>query len=114
MKPVRAAAVDIGTNSVRLLIADVAFLEDKITLNTIKRLMTITRLGEGVDDSGMLKREAIERTLRVLRDYRSFMRQEQAQACEAVATSAVRDAANASAFMEPLRKFMEIQPQVIS
>jgi exopolyphosphatase / guanosine-5'-triphosphate,3'-diphosphate pyrophosphatase len=114
MKPVRAAAVDIGTNSVRLLIADVAFLEDKITLNTVKRLMTITRLGEGVDDSGMLKREAIERTLRVLRDYRSFMRQEQAQACEAVATSAVRDAANASAFMEPLRKFMEIQPQVIS
>ncbi len=114
MKPVRVAAVDIGTNSVRLLIADVAFLEDKITLNTVKRLMTITRLGEGVDDSGMLKREAIERTLRVLKDYRSFMRQEQAQACEAVATSAVRDAANAPAFMEPLRNIMEIQPQVIT
>lgn len=114
MRPVRAAAVDIGTNSVRLLIADVAFLEDKITLNTVKRLMTITRLGEGVDDSGMLKREAIERTLRVLKDYRSFMRQEQAQACEAVATSAVRDAANAPAFMEPLRNILEIQPQVIT
>ncbi len=114
MRPVRAAAVDIGTNSVRLLIADVAFLEDKITLNTVKRLMTITRLGEGVDDSGMLRREAIERTLRVLKDYRSFMRQEQAQACEAVATSAVRDAANAPAFMEPLRNILEIQPQVIT
>lgn len=114
MRPVRAAAVDIGTNSVRLLIADVAFLEDKITLNIVKRLMSITRLGEGVDDSGMLKREAIERTLRVLKDYRSFMRQEQAQACEAVATSAVRDAANAPAFMEPLRNILEIQPQVIT
>jgi exopolyphosphatase / guanosine-5'-triphosphate,3'-diphosphate pyrophosphatase len=114
MKVVRAAGVDIGTNSVRLLIADVSLHEKAVALETIHRLMTITRLGEGVDKSNRLGDEPIARTLAVLRDYKKLMGEQGVEARRVAATSATRQAANASQFLEPVRKIMEAEPEVLS
>jgi exopolyphosphatase/guanosine-5'-triphosphate,3'-diphosphate pyrophosphatase len=81
------AAVDCGTNSTRLLVADGAG-------RPLERLMRITRLGEGVDATGRLAPEAISRTVAVLRDYRELMDRHGVATARATATSAARDAAN--------------------
>lgn len=112
---IRAAAVDIGTNSVRLLIGEVARgREGAPTLRTLRRVMTITRLGEGVDERGLLKPEAVARTAETLRRYRELMDREGAQAWRVAATSAARDAANAAEFMAMVRGIMGTEPRVIS
>jgi exopolyphosphatase/guanosine-5'-triphosphate,3'-diphosphate pyrophosphatase len=114
MNPVRTAGIDIGTNSVRLLVADVSLSGQTISLRTIHRLMKITRLGEGVDANGRLGEEAIERTLEVLRDYGKLMRGAGVLACRVAATSAARQAANASQFLEAVRNILEAEPRVLS
>jgi exopolyphosphatase/guanosine-5'-triphosphate,3'-diphosphate pyrophosphatase len=114
MNPVRTAGIDIGTNSVRLLVADVSLSGQTISLRTIHRLMKITRLGEGVDANGRLGEEAIERTLEVLRDYGKLMRGAGVLACRVAATSAARQAANASQFLEAIRNILEAEPRVLS
>lgn len=91
----RVAAVDIGTNSTRLLIADV----DEDTIADLERRSTVTRLGEGVDAGRVLLPGPIERTLRVLGEYRDEIAAHGVQQTLAVATSAVRDAANGRDFL---------------
>ena len=86
----RVAVVDVGTNSTRLLVADV---RDGV-LTEIERLSTVTRLGQGVDASGRLGDEPIARTLAVVDRYRDRIEALGADAAVAVLTSAVRDAAN--------------------
>jgi exopolyphosphatase/guanosine-5'-triphosphate,3'-diphosphate pyrophosphatase len=110
----RSAGIDIGTNSVRLLIGDVTFGAEAVRLETLERLMTITRLGEGVDRSGTLKREAIERTLGVLSRYRDLIVEKGARACRVAATSVLRDAGNREAFLSPAREMLGTEPQVLS
>lgn len=110
----RAAAVDIGTNSVRLLVAEVGKREDGPPLDVLHRRMTITRLGEGVDRKGRLGREAEERTLSVLREYRGIMEGERVEALEAAATSAVRDASNADRFLERVAEVLGREPSILS
>jgi exopolyphosphatase/guanosine-5'-triphosphate,3'-diphosphate pyrophosphatase len=88
----RVAAVDCGTNSTRLLIVN----GDG---STRLRLMRITRLGEGVDATGMLAGEAVERTISVLSEYRHHIDDAAVTAARLVATSAVRDAANGEDFL---------------
>ena len=88
MKPVRAAGVDIGTNSVRILIAEVEGSGEKPDLRTLYRLMNITRLGQGVDERGYLSGDAVERTASVLCEYRELMREESVEAWDIAATSA--------------------------
>jgi exopolyphosphatase / guanosine-5'-triphosphate,3'-diphosphate pyrophosphatase len=92
---VRIAAVDIGTNSVRLLVAEVA---DDGSVRPLERLMRITRLGQGVDANRRLAPEAIERTLAVLREYRTVIDRLGADRVRATATSAARDATNRDDF----------------
>jgi exopolyphosphatase / guanosine-5'-triphosphate,3'-diphosphate pyrophosphatase len=94
---VRVAAVDIGTNSVRLLVAEVGADE---TVEPVERRMHITRLGRGVDASRRLAPEAIERTLAVLREYRTVIDELGAERVRATATSAARDATNRDDFFE--------------
>ncbi len=89
------AAVDIGTNSVRVLVADEA-QGDGFT--TVERLMRITRLGQGVGETGALAPEAIERTAACLRDYREVMDRHGVDRVRATATSAARDASNREDF----------------
>src|SRR5687767_10430464 len=88
------AAVDCGTNSIRLLVADTSVRP----FRTVERLMRITRLGEGVDATGQLSPAAVERTVTVLREYREVMDRRGAERVRATATSAARDAANRDEF----------------
>jgi exopolyphosphatase/guanosine-5'-triphosphate,3'-diphosphate pyrophosphatase len=108
MELVRAvAAIDCGTNSTRLLIADGRG-------RAVERQMRITRLGEGVDEKGVLADEAIDRTVSVLRDYRETMRRLSVSKGRLVATSAVRDAANRSAFLSAAAQATGLEPEVLT
>jgi exopolyphosphatase/guanosine-5'-triphosphate,3'-diphosphate pyrophosphatase len=101
------AAIDCGTNSVRLLIT-----ADGQT--QIERLMRITRLGQGVDATGRLDPEAIERTLAVLREYREVIDQHGATRIRMAATSASRDASNRDDFFHAAKEILGVMPEVIS
>ena len=94
----KLAAVDIGTNSVRLLVSEV---DADGLIRTLDRRMHITRLGQGVDASRRLAPEAIERTLTVLRQYRGVITDLGVEHVRATATSAARDATNREAFFGP-------------
>jgi exopolyphosphatase/guanosine-5'-triphosphate,3'-diphosphate pyrophosphatase len=91
----RVGVVDLGTNSTRLLVADV---EDS-SVNELDRRLEITRLGEGVDARGQLLPQAIARVRNVLVDYRRTIEELGAERTLAFATSAVRDAENGEAFL---------------
>lgn len=92
----RCAAIDIGTNSCRLLIADM--VQGK--LHPVQREMRSTRLGQGVDASGVLAAQAIERTLLCLQEFTNIMQSTGAERYRVVATSAVREAANRQDFVD--------------
>ena len=91
----RVAAIDLGTNSTRLLVADV----DDGHLRQLTRRLTITRLGEGVDERHLLLPVPIARVRNCLADYRRELEQLGATRTLAIATSAVRDADNGEAFL---------------
>src|SRR6266498_3322219 len=97
----RVAVIDIGTNSTRLLIADVA---RDATLTELERRTKVTRLGHGVDRTGVLDEDAMDRVLATLADYRQLIDEHDAQSTVAVLTSAVRDAANGAAFAARVRR----------
>ncbi len=106
----RVGAVDIGTNSMRLLVADRTGSE----LSEIERVTTITRLGEGVDRRGMFGAGPIERTLVALRRYGQSMQEAGVERKRAVATSATRDAANRAGFLARAETALGVSPEVIS
>jgi exopolyphosphatase / guanosine-5'-triphosphate,3'-diphosphate pyrophosphatase len=99
---VRVGAVDCGTNSIRLLVADV----DRTTgaLTDVLRRMEVVRLGYGVDRTGRIDPEAMERTLAMSREYAGQCASLGAEAVRFAATSASRDAANAGEFVEGVRE----------
>jgi len=101
------AAIDIGTNSVRLLVTDEAGRE-------LERLMRMTRLGQGVDQSGQLAPEAIARTVAVLADYASRMQAHGVSRVRAVATSAARDASNGAEFFDAAESALGVRPELLS
>ncbi|TSD99783.1 Ppx/GppA family phosphatase [Skermania sp. ID1734] len=96
----RVAAVDCGTNSIRLLIADTA---ERGSLVDVRREMRIVRLGQGVDATGAFVPEAIERTRVALHEYVDMMLDVGVQAVRMVATSATRDASNREDFFAMAR-----------
>jgi exopolyphosphatase/guanosine-5'-triphosphate,3'-diphosphate pyrophosphatase len=91
----RVGVVDLGTNSTRLLVADV----DDGAVREVDRRLTITRLGEGVDERRLLLPTALARVRNTLSDYRRALESKGAERTLAVATSAVRDAENGEAFL---------------
>jgi exopolyphosphatase / guanosine-5'-triphosphate,3'-diphosphate pyrophosphatase len=109
---VRVAAIDCGTNSLRLLIADVD--AGGGTLADVDRRMEIVRLGQGVDATGRLAPEALGRTLDMLARYDAAIRGARASAVRMVATSATRDAANAGEFVGGVRQILGIEPEVLT
>ncbi len=111
MAAVRRAVVDIGTNSTRLLVADV---EDGRVGDVLARRTEITRLGAGVDADGRLSDEAMQRVYRVLDDYRKEIDEHGAEDAVAVLTSAVRDAANGQEFSDTVRDRWGIEPHVLT
>jgi len=108
----RVAAIDCGTNSLRLLIADVEVARHELT--DVQRRMEIVRLGQGVDAAGMLAPAALDRTFRVLADYARQIATAGATAVRMVATSATRDASNAQEFARGVFDILAVPPEVIS
>jgi exopolyphosphatase / guanosine-5'-triphosphate,3'-diphosphate pyrophosphatase len=108
----RVAAVDCGTNSLRLLIADVSVARGELA--DVQRRMEIVRLGQGVDATGRLSPVALARTLGVLRDYAQSISQAGATAVRMVATSATRDASNAAEFVHGVIDILGVAPEVIT
>ena len=108
----RVAAVDCGTNSLRLLIADVDPRHG--TLADVVRRMEIVRLGQGVDATGRLAPEALARTFRVLQEYATIITDSAVGAVRMVATSATRDAVNATEFIRGVTRVLGVPPEVLS
>ena len=108
----RVAAVDCGTNSLRLLVADVDPGRAQVT--DVARRMEIVRLGQGVDSTGRLAPEALARTAAVLRDYAEIIAVSGAHAIRMVATSATRDAANAEEFTRRVAEVLGVVPEVLT
>jgi len=109
----RVGAVDIGTNSTRLLVAE---LDDGAgaPLQTLDRRMRITRLGAGVDATRTLAPDAVDRTVDVLREYRRAIEELGAERVRATATSAARDATNRDDFLGPARAALGVEPELLS
>ena len=122
----RVAAVDCGTNSIRLLIADTNADIDTDTgtdaatgqpaprLTDVVREMRVVRLGQGVDSTGELAPEALERTFAATRDYAALIREHGAEKVRFVATSATRDASNRQVFVDGIRAILGVEPEVIT
>ena len=108
----RVAAVDCGTNSLRLLVADVD--PGRAELTDVARRMEIVRLGQGVDKTGRLAPEALTRTAVVLREYATIIADSGASALRMVATSATRDADNATEFTRRVKEELGIVPEVLT
>lgn len=106
----RVAAIDCGTNSLRLLVADV--VDGRLT--DVARELEVVRLGQGVDRTGILAAEAIERTRAVLARYAAQLASLGAEAVRMVATSATRDAANREDFTRMVRETLGAEPDVVS
>ncbi|TFV52979.1 Ppx/GppA phosphatase family protein [Blastococcus sp. TF02A-35] len=107
----RVAAIDCGTNSIRLLVADVPAEGGHTDL---LRRMEVVRLGQGVDATGRLAPEAVERTRLVLAEYAAAARDLGAEDVRMVATSATRDAANRADFEEMVRTTLGRAPDVVT
>lgn len=105
----RVAVVDVGSNSTRLLIAAVA--DGRVT--ELERQSRVTRLGRGVDLSGQLSAEAVEAACGAIADYVAICREAGVERIEAIATSAVRDASNGSAFVAELRERFALSARVL-
>ena len=111
----RVAAIDCGTNTIRLLIADArASSGGAVRLVPLVRLNEIVRLGQGVDRTGRLDEAALERTLAVVGDYADRCREFGAQSVRFVATSATRDASNRAVFVEGVRELLGVEPEIVS
>jgi exopolyphosphatase/guanosine-5'-triphosphate,3'-diphosphate pyrophosphatase len=102
----KVAAVDMGTNSTRLLITDAQG-------NALERHMRITRLGQGVDVSGELHPDAMARTLAVLEEYGQLIRAHGVTRVRAAATSAARDAKNSAAFFDAAERALGLRPELL-
>ncbi len=111
----RVAAVDIGTNSVRLLVAEVDGASPRdAKVVPLDRRMRITRLGQGVDRTRALAPEAIERTVTVLREYRDALAEHGVTEVRATATSAARDATNREVFFIAAHDALGVTPELLS
>ena len=107
----RVAVVDIGTNSTRLLVADVGA---DGAIEEVQRESTVTRLGEGVEATGRLGDAPRERVFAALERYAAAIREQGCEASAAVLTSAVRDAANGAAFATAVRDRYGLKGRTLS
>ncbi len=106
----RVAGIDCGTNSIRLLIAEVT----DSGLVDVDRRMLVVRLGQGVDATGRLAPEALERTFAATREYAEAIRAAGAERIRFVATSASRDAENAAEFRAGIADILGVEPEVVT
>lgn len=114
----RVGAIDCGTNSIRLLIADLGNGGgpggNGPTVTDVVRLNTIVRLGQGVDATGWLAKEALDRTFAATERYAELIDEHGVESVRFVATSATRDAGNRHVFVNGIRERLGVEPEVIS
>lgn len=110
----RVAAIDCGTNTIRLLVADLEDGTGGVALVPVERDHEIVRLGQGVDRTGRLDEAALGRTLDVVASYAGTCRRLGAQRVRFVATSATRDADNRAVFVDGVRQRLGVEPEVVS
>ncbi|MCX5377967.1 Ppx/GppA phosphatase family protein [Streptomyces sp. NBC_00091] len=116
----RVAGIDCGTNSIRLLVADCTASDSASgagptgELTELDRRMIIVRLGQGVDKTGRLAPEALERTFAACREYAAVIKEFGAERVRFVATSASRDAENRDEFVQGVMDILGVEPEVIS
>ncbi|MGW2629982.1 Ppx/GppA phosphatase family protein [Streptomyces chattanoogensis] len=116
----RVAAIDCGTNSIRLLVADLTVPDSASgagstgELKELDRRMQIVRLGQGVDRTGRLAPEALERTFAACREYAAVIKELGAERLSFVATSASRDAENRDDFVRGVVDILGVEPEVIT
>ncbi|MFF3454816.1 exopolyphosphatase [Streptomyces sp. NPDC002730] len=108
----RVAAIDCGTNSIRLLVADAD--PETGELVDLDRRMVIVRLGQDVDRTGRLAPEALERTFAACREYAAVIKEHGAGKLRFVATSASRDAENRDEFVRGVLDILGVEPEVIT
>lgn len=106
----RVAAIDCGTNSIRLLIADI----ENGKLTDVVRQMIIVRLGEGVDKTGEFSKAALERTFAATEVYAKLIAEHKPERIKFVATSASRDVSNRDVYVAGIKERLGIEPTVIS
>ena len=106
----RVAAIDCGTNSIRLLVSEIARSEK----HELHREMRVVRLGQGVDATGRFADDAIARTFAACDDYAAVCRQLEVEKLRFVATSATRDASNRQVFIDGVLQRLGVLPDVIS
>ncbi|WP_028648956.1 Ppx/GppA phosphatase family protein [Nocardiopsis sp. CNT312] len=113
------AAIDCGTNSIRLLVCEVVRIGgDEVEVVDVDRRMEIVRLGEGVDETGVFSPQALERTFEALRGYAEALRahgiEPGPESVRMVATSATRDAGNRQEFVDGVREIIGVEPEVVT
>jgi exopolyphosphatase/guanosine-5'-triphosphate,3'-diphosphate pyrophosphatase len=108
----RVAAFDCGTNSLRLLIADIDV--DAGTSTDIVREMRVVRLGQGVDRTGRIAEASLERVFAAVEEYMELVRQHDAKEIRFCATSAARDAENSEDFLSGIRERTGVEPEVLA
>ncbi len=107
----RVAAIDCGTNSIRLLVAEP---DAEGGLRDVDRRMLIVRLGQGVDATGRFADEALERTFAACEEYAAVLRDLHVQRLRFCATSAARDATNGDVFAEGVHARLGVRPEVVT
>ncbi|MEO7125091.1 MAG: Ppx/GppA phosphatase family protein [Nakamurella sp.] len=110
----RVAAIDCGTNSIRLLVADLSLTPAGAYLVDVHREMRMVRLGQDVDATGRLAPEALDRTWKALSDYAAVIRASGVDEIRMTATSATRDAENAAEFTAMVNGTLGQDPEVIA
>src|SRR3954464_961987 len=106
----RVAVIDMGTNSTRLLIADV----ESPAVYEVERRTTVTNMGRGVDHTATICSDAVEDVCRVIADYKARYEEMGADRVMAIATSAVRDATNGKAFIAELRERFDLDARMLT
>ncbi|MGM0603462.1 MAG: Ppx/GppA phosphatase family protein [Bacillota bacterium] len=106
----KAAAVDIGTNSTRLLIAE----KSGNKINVLDKSLEITRLGEGVDKSLLLNKEAVNRVLNALKKFKNKLTKYKIDNVKIVGTSALRDVKNSRVLSDRMKKELDLELEIIS
>ncbi|GEO95948.1 Ppx/GppA phosphatase family protein [Kocuria turfanensis] len=110
----RVCAIDCGTNSIRLLIADTREEGGRTVLDDLVREMRVVRLGQGVDATGWLAEAALERTFAAADEYARLLAEHGVEQLRFVATSATRDAGNRDVFLAGIRERLGVSPEVIT
>ncbi|MCJ8504511.1 Ppx/GppA family phosphatase [Kocuria flava] len=110
----RTGAIDCGTNSIRLLIADTREEGGRTVLDDVVREMRVVRLGQGVDATGWLAEAALERTFAAAEHYARLLAEHGVEHLRFVATSATRDAGNRDVFLEGIRSRLGVVPEVVT